>query len=152
MSALLIFRLAGQRYAFSIEGISEVMPLLAVQPIPFLPSHWLGVANIRGIVTPVIDLRSWLDLPPYYPTLSAPLIILKKEMAQAALLVDQIEQISHRLYQSEQSTNEFFAKMSDNTYMVTLLDPDSQHSYAKGLITLINWQRLLQDISASNRI
>ncbi|NDJ85118.1 MAG: purine-binding chemotaxis protein CheW [Chloroflexi bacterium] len=93
MSALIVFRLGSQRYAIPIATVSEIMAILEARAIPDMPIDWLGVANIRGQVTPIIDLRVRLGLPPRTPPLDAPLIILKHAERQLAVLVDKVERI-----------------------------------------------------------
>ncbi|KAB2854098.1 MAG: hypothetical protein F9K46_17415, partial [Anaerolineae bacterium] len=76
-----------------IEAVSEIIPLIAVSPVPNMPSDWLGVANVRGQVTPVIDYRVRVGRAKDLPPLSAPLIVIRHGRQQVALLVEQIKQI-----------------------------------------------------------
>ncbi len=95
MSALVIFRVDEQHYALSIEAVTEIMPIMAVSRVPQMPGDWYGIANIRGIVTPIIDLRAHYRLPTIEPGLSAPIIILRQNQRQLGLLVDHIEDIRY---------------------------------------------------------
>jgi chemotaxis signal transduction protein len=96
MSAQLVFRIEDQHYALPVDTIMEVIPLIAVSCPPQMPADWYGIANIRGIVTPIIDLRAHFRLPAITPSLSAPLIVLRESNRQLALLVDEIVQILHQ--------------------------------------------------------
>lgn len=128
--AFVLFRLQHQSYALSIEGLSEIMPLIAVERTPNLPSEVLGLASIRGKITQVIDLRAYLGLPPIPPALNAPLMVLADEKYQVALLVDSIERIE---YQHDPTVT------LDNTPQKTIL-------YQQQLLTIFDWKTLLHNI------
>ncbi|GIK63957.1 MAG: chemotaxis protein CheW [Chloroflexota bacterium] len=91
--SLVVFEVGEQQFGLPIEVVSEIIPLIAVSPIPNMPSDWLGVANVRGQVTPVIDYRVRVGRAKDVPPLSAPLIVIRQGRQQVALLVEQIKQI-----------------------------------------------------------
>lgn len=59
---LLVFSLAGERYAVETSFVLEVVPLRDLTPVPCTPPVILGVVNHRGRILPVIDFRRLLDL------------------------------------------------------------------------------------------
>lgn len=59
----LLFELAGQRFAISLDEVEELTRACALQALPKAPHPILGVLNLRGAVVPVLDLRQRLDLP-----------------------------------------------------------------------------------------
>lgn len=61
---LLVFGLAGEAFALPVNTIHEVIGPLPVTPVPNAPPHAPGLINVRGIVTPVIDVRLRLRIPP----------------------------------------------------------------------------------------
>lgn len=60
---LLVFSLAGERYAIEAASVLEVMPLRDLTAVPCTPPTILGVVNHRGRILPVLDFRRLLDLP-----------------------------------------------------------------------------------------
>jgi purine-binding chemotaxis protein CheW len=57
--------LAGEvMYAVRIEMVREIVNPLWIHPLPRAPRSVLGVADYRGVVVPVIDLRERFGLPP----------------------------------------------------------------------------------------
>lgn len=60
---LLVFSLAGERYAVETSFVLEVMPLRDLTPVPSTPPTIRGVVNHRGRILPVIDFRRLLALP-----------------------------------------------------------------------------------------
>jgi len=58
------FELAGQRYAFRIERIQEIVIPSGVTRIPEVPRYVDGVTNLRGNIIPIINLRLLFGLEP----------------------------------------------------------------------------------------
>ena len=52
----LLFELGHERYALDVRQVAEVLPLLAITPIPQSPAAVAGVMNFRGAPVPVIDV------------------------------------------------------------------------------------------------
>jgi purine-binding chemotaxis protein CheW len=61
---LLVFGLAAEAFALPVTTIHEVIDPLPVTPVPNAPAHAPGLINVRGIVTPVIDVRLRLRIAP----------------------------------------------------------------------------------------
>lgn len=57
------FELAGQKYAFRIERIQEIITPGRITAIPEVPAYVAGVSNLRGTIIPVVDLRLLFGLP-----------------------------------------------------------------------------------------
>lgn len=53
----LCFRLDQELYAAPLLEVKEVLGIPEITPIPQVPSHFLGIMNLRGQVISVIDLR-----------------------------------------------------------------------------------------------
>lgn len=53
----LCFRLDSELYAAPLLEVKEVLGIPEITPIPQVPSHFLGIMNLRGQVISVIDLR-----------------------------------------------------------------------------------------------
>lgn len=59
---LLSFKLAGQEYAVNILNVMEIRCWEQATPLPKSSSYIKGIINLRGIIVPVIDLRSYFNL------------------------------------------------------------------------------------------
>jgi len=57
-----IFTLAGAEYAVPITNVIEIGRLLNVTPVPNVPDWVLGVANLRGDIISMVDLRAFLGM------------------------------------------------------------------------------------------
>lgn len=58
------FRIENQSYAFRIEQIQEIVILDQVTKTPQVPEYVEGVANLRGSIIPIINLRKLFGLEP----------------------------------------------------------------------------------------
>ncbi len=58
----LSFALGEEDYAIPLLSVKEVIAVPEITPIPFSPSHFLGIMNLRGQVISVIDLRAKLQV------------------------------------------------------------------------------------------
>lgn len=60
---LLEFGLAHERYALETRWVEEVHALKELTPLPCTPAFVCGIANIRGRIISVIDIKKFFDLP-----------------------------------------------------------------------------------------
>jgi len=58
----LAFSLNGERYGIPLLKVKEVIELTKITPIPYAPTHFKGIMNLRGQVISVIDLRLKLKM------------------------------------------------------------------------------------------
>ena len=59
---VVIFTVAGNRYAFHGEDIREILPAGEISWVPGIPDYLLGLINVRGDIESVIDIRQFLGL------------------------------------------------------------------------------------------
>lgn len=57
-NAYLVFQLDSSDYAISVEHVSEIITSLTCSPVPGSPEFLIGVANLRGRILPMVDLRT----------------------------------------------------------------------------------------------
>lgn len=94
---LVVFTLGGVDYGVAIANLREVGRMPAVTPVPNVPSWVLGVANIRGDVVSLVDLRAFLGLEPYGRQTTARMLVARdrQEEVTAGLVVDQVKGIRY---------------------------------------------------------
>lgn len=54
---LIVFKLRGEEYAISVRNVGGIERILPITRVPSTASFIKGVINLRGVVTPVIDLK-----------------------------------------------------------------------------------------------
>ncbi len=57
-NSYLVFQLDSSDYAIAVEHVSEIITSLTCSPVPGSPEFLIGVANFRGRILPMIDLRT----------------------------------------------------------------------------------------------
>ena len=59
---LVTFQVGTEEYGLDISAISEVVRPLKITTLPKMPDFIEGVINLRGMIIPVVDLRSRFEL------------------------------------------------------------------------------------------
>jgi purine-binding chemotaxis protein CheW len=99
MKNVIVFELAGGRYAVELRWVREVFPLGAVTPVPTAPPAIAGVVNFRGAIVPLLQLAELVEAAPA-PAGRAPTrsgdgaILLEVESTRFAVRVDNIDEVS----------------------------------------------------------
>jgi purine-binding chemotaxis protein CheW len=87
---LCTFRVSGEDFAVDIMRVQEIIPPLALTPVPEAPGHVAGLFRLRGDVVPVIDLGRRLGLPASAPTRRAKYVVVKVAGRLLGLMVDEV--------------------------------------------------------------
>jgi chemotaxis signal transduction protein len=85
-----LVRLGQARYAIALEAIAEVLPIPGITRLPGAALWMAGVANWRGRVLAVMDLRPLLGTDQRPTSTSARLVVLRADDVEAGLLVDAV--------------------------------------------------------------
>ena len=80
-------------YAVPIARVKEIANALDIVPLPHVPREIVGVADYRGEVVPVIDLRTRFGLPPADRTRKSKWIVVDVSGRPAALVVDSVTDV-----------------------------------------------------------
>ena len=86
-----VVRLGSGRFAAELSAVAEVGRVPALTRIPGAPEWLRGVANWRGRLLPVLDLRSLLGAQPGPLGMTARLVVLAVDGMSAGVLVDAVE-------------------------------------------------------------
>ena len=85
---VLEFRLAEERYALETRHVRGVHALRDLTPLPCTPPFVLGIVNLRGQITAVIDIKKFFDLPEKGLTDLHRIILVGGEGFELGLLAD----------------------------------------------------------------
>jgi chemotaxis signal transduction protein len=88
---LLLFRVAGERFAIDLAAVEEAIDLPPVHHVPEMPPAMLGVITVRGTLTPVYSPQSALGLA---LTDGASALIFKRGRHRFALVIDDVEDVA----------------------------------------------------------
>ena len=88
---VVVVRLGGCRYAVSMDAVAEVGRPPVLTRVPGLPSWVAGVANWRGRVLAVLDLRPLLTAGPAPLDRRGRLVVLTSGGVRVGLLAEAVE-------------------------------------------------------------
>lgn len=87
-----LISLGGESFAIDLRHVREVFEVESLTAVPGMPAALAGVANLRGVVIPVVDLRGLLGLPTTGVKLAFA-VVLKHGPHQIGVLVEQVPEI-----------------------------------------------------------
>jgi purine-binding chemotaxis protein CheW len=90
---LVVFMLAGQRYAVDIAAVEGIIKMQPITMVPRTLAFVEGVTNLRGTVLPVFDLRRRFGLPPQEPTKDSRIITIQLSGNAAGIIVDEVMEV-----------------------------------------------------------
>ena len=61
---VVVVYIGGKPFAFPIDSVREVLPMLEPTPMPNWPDNILGIIEIRGDLVPLVEINQLLGLPP----------------------------------------------------------------------------------------
>lgn len=85
---VIIFELMHMEYAIEVDVVQGIERVISITRVPKTPSFVKGVINLRGVVTPIVDLRERLGLEPREMNESTRIIIVSLEDYDVGLIVD----------------------------------------------------------------
>ncbi|MBU9714531.1 chemotaxis protein CheW [Evansella tamaricis] len=85
---VIVFQLQNEEYGVSVEQVRSIERIQHITRVPKTPIFVKGVINLRGVVTPIIDLRSRFDMEEVEQTESTRIIIVSVNDMNVGLIVD----------------------------------------------------------------
>ena len=86
----IVLRLGASRYAVAMADVAEVAPVPEVTRVPGAPAWLAGVANWRGRILPVLDLRPLLAAEVVPLASSARIVVLSRGDLVAGVLAEAV--------------------------------------------------------------
>ncbi|UII57431.1 chemotaxis protein CheW [Cytobacillus spongiae] len=85
---LIVFQLKEKEYAIPVSQVRSIEKVQHITRVPGTSTFVKGVINLRGLVTPIIDLRSRFELDESSYSDSTRVIIVALEDMEVGLIVD----------------------------------------------------------------
>lgn len=85
---VIIFELMDMEYAIEVDTVQSIERVMSITRVPKTPSFVKGVINLRGVVTPIVDLRERFGLELREIDESTRIIIVSLEDYDVGLIVD----------------------------------------------------------------
>jgi purine-binding chemotaxis protein CheW len=89
----LTFIIADETYAVPIGFITEIVGIQKVTAVPNVNEYIKGVINLRGLVIPVVDLRSRFGLEEIEYNDRTCIIVVKQNDIQVGVIVDIVREV-----------------------------------------------------------
>lgn len=90
-SRICLISLGGEFFAIDLRHVREVFELESVTPVPGMPASLVGVANLRGTVVPLADLRPSLGVAASAAPKYA--VVVRHGAQQVGILIDEVPEI-----------------------------------------------------------
>jgi purine-binding chemotaxis protein CheW len=90
MVEILQFELHGQKYGIPASDADEILRAVTITPLPNAPRIIEGVIDIRGFVTPVLDIRARFGIPAKLVEASDHLIVARAGTRRVVIRADQV--------------------------------------------------------------
>lgn len=84
----IVFELNDEEYALPVDLVGAIERVMPITRIPGVPPFVKGVLNLRGVVTPVIDLRERFSFERQEETEATRIIIIQHDEKDVGLIVD----------------------------------------------------------------
>lgn len=85
---VIVFRLKDEEYGVEVSEVRSIERNQPITKVPRTPHFVKGVINLRGVVTPIINLRSRFDIEEEEYTDSTRIIIVAVNEMEVGLIVD----------------------------------------------------------------
>ena len=85
---VVVFQLKDKEYAIPVERVKAIEKVLHITRVPNATNYIKGVINLRGVVTPIIDLRARFELAEQEYTESTRIIIVSVDEMEVGLIVE----------------------------------------------------------------
>ncbi|MDK2598920.1 chemotaxis protein CheW [Bacillus stercoris] len=90
---MIVFMVNGKEYAISVTQVKSIEKWQKPTRVLYVEPYICGVINLRGVVTPVIDLRKRLNLPEYEITDETRIIIIAYRDIEVGWIVDEANDV-----------------------------------------------------------
>lgn len=89
----MVFVINNQKYALSSKYITEMIEILPITKVPFLPEYMKGIINLRSTIIPVMDARMRFGMEPIEYSERTCIIIIENEANKIGLIVDAVNEV-----------------------------------------------------------
>jgi purine-binding chemotaxis protein CheW len=84
----IVFQLKDEEYGVDVHQVKSIERIQEITRVPRTPSFVKGVINLRGVVTPIINLRSRFDIEEAEFTEDTRIVIVHANDLEVGMIVD----------------------------------------------------------------
>ena len=93
-SQLVTFLLKDEEFGFNIMSVQEIIRLPKMAKVPRTPPYVDGIANLRGVVLPIIDVRTRFGMDRAAETDRTRVLVVDIDGVKTGLRVDRVKQVT----------------------------------------------------------
>jgi len=134
-SQLVTFLLKDEEFGFNIMSVQEIIRLPKMAKVPRTPSYVEGIANLRGVVLPIIDMRTRFGMEPTEETDRTRVLVIDIGGVKTGLRVDRVKQVTRVLRSDVDPPPPAICGTTAN--------------YLEGVVKLDNGQRIIMALNAA---
>ena len=122
-SQLVTFLLKDEEFGFDIMSVQEIIRLPKMAKVPRTPAYVDGIANLRGVVLPVIDMRTRFGMERAQETDRTRVLVVDIDGIKTGLRVDRVKQVT-RVLRSEIEPPPAAIRGTSSDYLVGVVKLD----------------------------
>jgi len=140
---VVVFQLAGESYGIDIAKVQEIRVMSPITTVPNAPDFVEGIINLRGKITPVVNMHTRFGKPKADYDKETRIIVVDMQGQWVGLIVDSVSEVMRIPHDSVEMPSELvatvesdfirgIAKLSEEK-LVILLDLDKMLAATKDL-------------------
>jgi purine-binding chemotaxis protein CheW len=133
---ILVFVLGTEEYGVDILKVQEIRGYDKVTPIPSAPDYLKGVANLRGVIVPIVDMRVKFRLPEVRYDQFTVVVILRFASRVIGLVVDGVSDVI-ALTANEVKEAPHLGSVVDSSFIAAVATQDDR------MVLLLDMEKLL---------
>lgn len=135
---VVVFLLGNQYFAINVDKTREILRWPGAREVPKTHEAMRGITTIRGEVIPLIDLRTYLAVPPSVTEDNSKLIVAEFNRMKLGFIVDAVDRI-HRINSTELDSSLTGTFLGENALYVIKRDGRN--------ILLLDYERIVQIVN-----
>jgi purine-binding chemotaxis protein CheW len=121
---LVTFYLGEEEFGFDIMSVQEIIRQPKLSRIPMAPPYVEGVANLRGMVLPIIDTRTRFGMPRAEDTDRTRVLVVDVDGNKTGLRVDRVRQVTRVLQRQMEAPPPIIREGMNSDYLQSVIKLD----------------------------
>ncbi len=142
---LVTFQLGDEKFGIDVNHVKVIVKYHGITKVPHLPPYLLGVMNLRGQITMVLDLarRFGTDAVESGSGQGEQIIVVELNDDQFGMLVDEVDDVTSIPEASISSAPKLIEQSMDARYVIGICQPEDE----EGMVLLLDLEAVF-DIGA----
>jgi purine-binding chemotaxis protein CheW len=137
------FVLGEQVFAFNLLDVREIVECPTITQIPNADASILGIIDLRGNVTTIIDLKTKLNMEQGGENTNSYVIVLDEEDAKTGINVDEVLTVSE--YDDDQIDRYVLGKDGAGKNIIGVIMKEKERDGVNELILLLDIRKILEE-------